>query len=88
MRHAQLVVGSDDFDLRVFKDDAIIDETSESDAIVALQPVGGKRFAYALANGTLGVYENLERIWRIKVSVARRAARLTARTPTRSRRTP
>ena len=31
----QLIVGSDDFDIRVFKNDEIIDETNESDAIVS-----------------------------------------------------
>jgi hypothetical protein len=62
-----LIVGSDDFDLRVFKNDEIIDETSESDAIVALCAIEGNKFAYALSNGTLGVYAGMQRLWRIKV---------------------
>jgi Bardet-Biedl syndrome 2 protein len=62
----QLIVGSDDFDIRVFKNDAIIEETSETDAIVCLYHIEGQRFAYALANGTLGVYDGMQRVWRIK----------------------
>lgn len=80
----QLIVGSDDFDLRVFKGDTIVDETSESDAIASLLHIEGfdkwrnifllgfstftgDRFAYALANGTLGIYQGMNRLWRIKV---------------------
>ena len=60
-------MGSDDFDIRVFKNDTILEETSETDAVIRLMHIEGKRFAYALANGTLGVYEGINRIWRIKV---------------------
>lgn len=62
-----MVVGSDDFDIRIFKGDQIIGETSETDAISAIAPMHGNVFAYALVNGTIGVYEKLQRLWRIKV---------------------
>lgn len=65
----ELIVGSDDFDLRVFKGDTIVDETSESDAIICLHHIDSNRFAYALSNGTLGVYCGMERLWRIKVDL-------------------
>jgi len=62
----ELLVGSEDFDIRVFKQDEIVAEMSETEAISALCPLRGSRFAYSLANGTVGVYENENRQWRIK----------------------
>ncbi len=62
-----MVVGSDDFDIRVFKSDQIIGETSETDTISYIAPLKGNAFAYSLTNGTIGVYERLQRLWRIKV---------------------
>ena len=63
----QLVVGSEDCEIQVFKKDAIIFEMSETDKITCLCSLGPQLFAYALANGTVGVYQtNGERLWRIK----------------------
>lgn len=36
-------------------------------AITGLCSVSGSRFGYALANGTVGVYDRTARYWRIKV---------------------
>lgn len=66
----QLLVGSEDFDIRVFKREEIMFEISETEAVTALCPMQGSRFGYALANGTVGVYEKLARWWRIKVRLA------------------
>ena len=41
-------------------------ETSEADRVVGLTPVQDSRFGYALANGTIGVYNNTSRVWRVK----------------------
>ncbi|KAF0313264.1 Bardet-Biedl syndrome 2 [Amphibalanus amphitrite] len=62
----QLLVGSDDFDIRIFNDDDISAEVTETEAVTALQPLAGTRFGYALANGTVGVYDRTSRWWRIK----------------------
>ena len=40
---------------------------TETEAVTALQPLAGARFGYALANGTVGVYDRTARWWRIKV---------------------
>lgn len=63
------MVGSEDFDIRVFNEDEIIAEMTETDVITGLCPISGARFGYALANGTVGVYDNSVRHWRIKVHV-------------------
>lgn len=64
----QLVVGSDDFELRIFKEDAIISELTETEAVTSLVGFQNNKFGYALANGTVGVYDKLQRAWRVKVS--------------------
>lgn len=62
----ELLVGSDDFDIRVFQDESMVAEVSEADQILALAPVHLSRFGYALVNGTIGLYDRLDRAWRVK----------------------
>lgn len=61
-----MIVGSQDCEIQVFKKDAIIAEFTETDRVTIICPLSGQMFAYALANGTIGVYRNTERVWRIK----------------------
>lgn len=61
-----MIVGSEDYDIRIFKDDAILLEINETDAVKCLCPLGKDCFGYALANGTVGVYYRKERLLRIK----------------------
>lgn len=58
----ELVVGSDDYEIRVFKKEEIITEISEVDAVSFLAALDFGCFAYGLANGTLGVYEKGKRL--------------------------
>ncbi|RUS70724.1 hypothetical protein EGW08_021515 [Elysia chlorotica] len=62
----ELIVGSEDFDIRVFQEDEIIAEMTETEIITCLCPITNARFGYALANGTVGVYDRSTRYWRIK----------------------
>ncbi|XP_020821336.1 BBSome complex member BBS2 isoform X1 [Phascolarctos cinereus] len=62
----ELLVGSEDFDIRVFKEDEIVAEMAETETITSLCPMYGSRFGYALSNGTVGVYDKTARYWRIK----------------------
>ncbi len=62
----RLVVGSEDFEIRIFAEDEILAEITETEAVTALAPIEQGRFGYALANGTVGVYEKTTRWWRIK----------------------
>jgi Ciliary BBSome complex subunit 2, middle region/Ciliary BBSome complex subunit 2, C-terminal/Ciliary BBSome complex subunit 2, N-terminal len=63
----ELIVGSDDFEIRVFKNEEIFSEVSESERVTFLVPVQGKKFAYGLSNGTVGVYSGPStRLWRVK----------------------
>ncbi|XP_022711587.1 Bardet-Biedl syndrome 2 protein homolog [Varroa jacobsoni] len=63
----ELLVGSEDFDIRVFREDVIAIEMTETEAVVGLCPLSAEMFAYALANGTIGVYQSSgARLWRIK----------------------
>lgn len=65
----QLLVGSDDYEIREFKDDIIVNEISETSSICSLNSFSVGRFAYALDNGTVGVYDKFRRIWRVKVKI-------------------
>jgi len=64
--YMELLVGSEDYDIRVFKDDEIIAEMTETEMVTSLHPLYGSRFGYALSNGTVGVYDKSARYWRIK----------------------
>lgn len=65
----QLLVGSDDYEIREFKDDIIVNEISETSSICSLISFSIGRFAYALDNGTVGVYDKFRRVWRVKVKI-------------------
>ena len=56
--------------MRQFKNDRLIAEMKETDAVTGLATVPDVSdcFAYALANGTVGVYYRRNRLWRIKVT--------------------
>ncbi|KAK6752046.1 hypothetical protein RB195_003458 [Necator americanus] len=62
----ELIIGSPDSELRIFKNDLMRAELMETDAIVVLQGFDKNRFGYALANGTVGMYNQDQRLWRIK----------------------
>uniref|UniRef100_A0A671VJK9 BBSome complex member BBS2 n=1 Tax=Sparus aurata TaxID=8175 RepID=A0A671VJK9_SPAAU len=62
----ELLVGSEDFDIRVFKEDELLSEMTENETVTSLCHMHGSRFGYALANGTVGVYDRTARYWRIK----------------------
>jgi Bardet-Biedl syndrome 2 protein len=63
-----LLVGSDDFEIRVFQQEELLNEITEADKVTILTPIGnGSKFAYGLANGTVGVYTGVNsRLWRVK----------------------
>jgi Bardet-Biedl syndrome 2 protein len=50
----------------VFRDEDALLSITEADALVSLVHLGGRRFGYALANGTIGAYEGATRLWRVK----------------------
>lgn len=62
----ELLVGSDDYDIRIFQEGDAISEVTETDAIVGLCPIHLTKYGYALANGTVGVYNRTSRVWRVK----------------------
>jgi Bardet-Biedl syndrome 2 protein len=73
-----LLVGSADYAIRAYAGEDVAAELTETDVVSALAPAPGQRgrFAYALANGTLGAYVGTSRAWRVKAGAA--VAALTA----------
>lgn len=64
----ELVVGSDDFAIRVFKGAEMIFDINEEAKIVDIQLIKQNVYGYALANGTYGVYYSRKRLWKQKQS--------------------
>ncbi|KAH9150352.1 hypothetical protein AeRB84_006779 [Aphanomyces euteiches] len=62
----ELVVGSDDFEIRAFQAEDVVCECSETSRILDLTTIQKQLFGYALDNGTVGVYKNNHRVWRVK----------------------
>ncbi|KAF0683990.1 Aste57867_24071 [Aphanomyces stellatus] len=62
----ELVVGSDDFEIRAFQAEDVVCECSETGRIVDLTTIQKHLFGYALDNGSVGVYKNNHRVWRVK----------------------
>ncbi|OQR96281.1 bardet-Biedl syndrome 2 protein [Achlya hypogyna] len=62
----ELVVGSDDFEIRAFQQEDVVCECHESSRIVDLTGIDKHLFGYALDNGTVGVYKGKHRVWRVK----------------------
>ncbi|XP_075981126.1 BBSome complex member BBS2-like [Anticarsia gemmatalis] len=62
----ELLIGCDDSFIRVLKNNQFIAEISETGPILCLSPITEVRFAYGLANGTIGIYEEGIRLWRVK----------------------
>ncbi|KAG8223824.1 hypothetical protein J437_LFUL003712 [Ladona fulva] len=62
----ELVVGSTDYEITAFKNEHIVSEVTETEVITSLVPLDGVTFAYALSNGTIGLYDQLQRWWRVK----------------------
>eukprot|EP00742_Colponemidia_sp_Colp-10_P006121 GILJ01006549.1.p1 GENE.GILJ01006549.1~~GILJ01006549.1.p1 ORF type:complete len:712 (+),score=127.24 GILJ01006549.1:705-2840(+) len=62
----ELLVGSDDYEIRIFQGEEVISQTTETDRVVGLAPIRKTRYGYGLANGTIGVYDRSVRVWRMK----------------------
>ncbi|GBG31968.1 Bardet-Biedl syndrome 2 protein-like [Hondaea fermentalgiana] len=67
----ELVVGSDDFEIRAFQNEQSLFEITETESVQHLCPLEtneahSSRFAYGLRNGTIGVYDGKTRVWRVK----------------------
>lgn len=62
----QLIVSSEDYFIRIYKGDQVIAEHVETEVVTNLVNLPEHRFAYAVSNGTIGVYEQDNRLWRVK----------------------
>ena len=58
-----LYVGTDDFTIRVYKDEESISEINENTKIVIITPLQDDYFCYGLESGTVGLYKGKEKKW-------------------------
>ena len=63
---SELLVGSDDFEIKIYQNEEVISQTSETDSVSHLTPMYLTVYGYGLANGTVGVYDRAQRLWRVK----------------------
>lgn len=75
----ELVVSSEDFNIRIYKGDQIIGEQTETEVVTGLAALPENRFAYTVSNGTVGVYEQDVRLWRVKVRLFLRKTRSSSK---------
>ncbi|CAH2242280.1 jg25202 [Pararge aegeria aegeria] len=62
----ELLIGCEDSYIRVLKNNQFIIELAETGPVICLSLISDVRFAYGLANGTIGIYEEGIRLWRVK----------------------
>lgn len=62
----ELIVGTKDFEIKVYKKDNLLWDAKETASITTLIGLPHRRFVYSVGNGTLGVYEMAQRLWRVK----------------------
>lgn len=62
----KIVCGSDDYMIYTYRDEAVVSEIQETDEIVGLCEMSDSKFGYALKNGTVGIYDGENRVWRQK----------------------
>ncbi|XP_015513002.1 Bardet-Biedl syndrome 2 protein homolog isoform X1 [Neodiprion lecontei] len=62
----ELILGSVDFEIRALKGDSVAWDVKETAPVTALVALSGCQFGYAVGNGTVGVYEMGQRLWRVK----------------------
>ena len=59
----ELYVGTDDFTIRIYKDEEPILEINENTKIVIIAPIEEDYFCYGLETGTVGLYKGINRGW-------------------------
>ncbi|EDS30326.1 conserved hypothetical protein [Culex quinquefasciatus] len=62
----ELIIGTDDGCIKIYKKDTLLHEFTEGNEIQNLMLIGPNQFMYSVKNGTIGVFEENIRLWRIK----------------------
>lgn len=65
-RENELLIASEDFELKILKDDEVVSEITENGPIIEMCSFDNNLYGYGIKNGTIGIYNNAERLWRKK----------------------
>ena len=60
------MVGSEDYGIRIFSGEKVISDITEADVVTELAPMQNSAYGFALANGSLGVYNKSNKLWSVK----------------------
>lgn len=64
----ELLAGSEDYEIRIYKGDAVLSEITETQRIVELADISQTQYGFALADGSIGVYRRTVREWRTQTA--------------------
>ncbi|KAL0484490.1 bbs2, partial [Acrasis kona] len=64
----ELLVGSDDYTIYIYKEEEVLSEVPENDQVVKLCGMRFAKYGYGLGNGTIGLYDKDKRVWRVKTN--------------------
>ena len=59
----ELFVGTDDYTIRIYKEEEPILEINENTKIVIIAPIEDDYFCYGLETGTIGLYKGNSKVW-------------------------
>ncbi|XP_053695343.1 Bardet-Biedl syndrome 2 protein homolog [Sabethes cyaneus] len=62
----ELIVGTDDGCIKIYKKDTLLHEFTEGNEVQNLMMINQNQFMYSVKNGTIGVFDESVRLWRIK----------------------
>jgi Bardet-Biedl syndrome 2 protein len=62
----ELLVGSEDFEIRIFQQEEVVHQATEADVVTGLTHLHKTFFGFSLASGAIGVYNNANRVWHAK----------------------
>eukprot|EP00762_Andalucia_godoyi_P004566 ANDGO_05119.mRNA.1 Bardet-Biedl syndrome 2 protein homolog len=62
----ELLVGSEDYCIRIFQEEKVLSEVQESDTINELTGIRFTRYGFSLSNGSIGCYDGNKRLWKAK----------------------
>lgn len=64
----EILLGCEDHKIKIYKNDKFLRDLNENASVKQIASIGPLLISFILQNGTIGVYEEHVRLWRIKVS--------------------
>ena len=66
----EILLGCEDHKIKIYKNDKFLRDLNENASVKQIASIGPLLISFILKNGTIGVYEEHVRLWRIKVLIS------------------